>query len=169
MNKRILAIISTVALAGCLGLFGCGSDEAAEPATDEAVQTEEATQAAEPAEEASASDYEVTIDDDTVREDYEGNPAVVVTYSWVNNSETATSAAAALYPKCFQNGVEIEMAVMSSSDYGADGYTAEVKPGSGTSFQIAYLLGDESDVTVEVDELISLSDTPLAEKTFSIA
>lgn len=168
MNKRIIAVASALALTGCLGLFGCGSEEPVEPATDGAAQTEEATQAAEPAEEAPASDYEVTIDDATVSEDYEGNPVVVVSFSWVNNSEDATSADVALYTQCFQNGVELEQAYVVD---GMDDQSSmnDVKPGSGTDFQKAYLIEDESDVTVEVTEFISLDDTILAEKTFSIA
>ena len=46
---------------------------------------------------------------------------------------------------------------------------AEIKPGSTTTARIAYSLTDESDVTVEVEELFSLDDTMLAEATFSVA
>lgn len=164
MKKQMIAIASTVALVGCLGLFGCGGDEATEPAES----AEATTEAAEPAEEVPASDYTVTIDSATVGQDYEGNPALIVTYSWVNNSEEATSAMAALYAKCFQNGVQLESAIMME-DIGGEGYTAEVKPGAGTSFGLAYALDDQSDVTIEVTELISLDDTILAEKTVSVA
>ena len=45
---------------------------------------------------------------------------------------------------------------------------AEVKPGAGTTFQLAYLLDDQSDVTVEVSELISLDDVILAEQVFTL-
>lgn len=168
MKKRVIAIASTIALTGCLGLFGCGGDEPAAIADNESAQTEGATEAAESAEEAPASDYEVTIDGAEVMEDYEGNPAVVVTYSWVNNSEEATSAAVALNAKVFQNGVQLEPAVVSE-DIEGDGYMAEVKPGAGTSYGLAYVLDDQSDITVEVSELISFDDTVLAEATFSVA
>ena len=45
----------------------------------------------------------------------------------------------------------------------------EIKPGATTTVQWAYLLDDQSDVSVECTELISFSDAVLAEKTFSVA
>ena len=48
------------------------------------------------------------------------------------------------------------------------GWDSEVKPGSGTTFQQAYELADNSTVSVEVTELISLNDAVLAEGAFEI-
>ena len=169
LKQKIIVMAGTIALAGCLGLMGCSSEESAAPAEgDGQAEAASETETAQTEEEAPASDYEVTIDDATVSEDYEGNPAVVVTYSWVNNSDEAMSAAAALSFQCFQNGVQLDTAIMDE-DIDANGYMAEVKPGAGTSFGVAYALDDESDVSVEVSELISFDDTILAEKTFSVA
>ena len=46
---------------------------------------------------------------------------------------------------------------------------AEIKPGATTQARLAYTLTDQSDVTVEVEELISFDDAKLAEATFSVA
>ena len=46
---------------------------------------------------------------------------------------------------------------------------AEIKPGASTQARLAYSLSDQSDITVEVEELFSLDDTMLAEATFSVA
>ena len=113
------------------------------------------------------SDYAVTIDGSTVTTDYEGAPAIIVDYTFTNNSEEDTSFAVACSQKAFQNGVQLENAIVTE-DLG-NGYMAEIKPGSTTTARIAYSLTDESDVTVEVEELFSLDDTMLAEATFSVA
>lgn len=159
---------STVALVACLGLVGCSSDDSTDSVDDTASTTDEsATEESETAEEAeeSTSDYEVTIDSAVLSEDYEGNLAVIVTYSWTNNSDETTSAYTALYAQVFQNGVECETTVADDED--DDGYMTDVKPGYGTTFSLAYVLEDESDITVEVTEWLSWDDTILAEETFS--
>ena len=99
--------------------------------------------------------------------DYEGNPAVIVDFTFTNNSDEATSFAVACAQKAFQNGVELEMAI-TTDDLG-NGYWAEIKPGASTQARLAYSLTDDSDVTIEVEELFSLDDTMLAEATFSVA
>ena len=158
-GRFALMVTLAVAVASPLALAGCGdSDEA--PANDAPAEQ------AEP--EAPASDYAVTIDGATVTEDYEGNPAVIVDYTFTNNSDEATSFAVACSPKVFQNGVQLETAVVTGEDLG-NGYMAEIKPGASTQARLAYSLSDQSDITVEVEELFSLDDTMLAEATFSVA
>ena len=100
--------------------------------------------------------YEASIDDITVGEDYKGNPALIVTYTWKNNSDKNHSFAAALHPRCY---------VMSGID--SEGYMADVRPGYGTTLQMAYELKDtENPVDVEVYELASFKGDPIAAKTY---
>ena len=115
----------------------------------------------------SASEYEVTIDSASMTTDYEDNPALVVNYTWTNNSDEATSFAVAFDETCFQNGVEREMAIVSDVD--TSNYMNEVQPGSSAEVTLCYELEDESEVTVEVKELFNLDDTVLAEKSFDPA
>ena len=112
--------------------------------------------------------YDVSIDDATVGEDYKGNPALIVTYSWTNNSDSAKSFASALYPKCYQDGVQLGTAiVMSGID--SDGYMASVKPGHGTTLQMAYELKDtETPVEIEVGELVNFNNEIIASKTVEL-
>ena len=165
MGKRIVvAALTVAALAAPCALVGCGGETPAD--TDEApVEQEAEPEQAEP--EASDAEYAVTIDGSAVTEDYEGNPAMIVDFTFINNSDEATSFAVACSQKAFQNGVELERAIVTD-DLG-NGYMAEIKPGATTTARIAYALTDESDVTVEVEELFSLDDTMLAEATFSVA
>lgn len=159
VTLALVAATSPVALAGCNGSDAGDDAPAAEQPAKE--QTEE------PAEAQASSKYAVTIDGSTVTTDYEGKPAIIVDYTFTNNSDDATSFAVACSQKAFQNGVQLETAVVLD-DLG-NGYFAEIKPGATTSARKAYSLADESDVTVEVTELISFDDTILAEATFPVA
>ena len=111
--------------------------------------------------------YGVTIDGCRVTEDYAGEAVAVVTYTFTNNSEDATSFVVALHPEVFQNSVELNTAVGSNWD--SETYLSDVKPGSSTTVEIGYQLGDMSDITVEVSELLDFGGTLLAEQTFSLA
>ena len=95
-----------------------------------------------------------------------GAPVAVVTYTFTNNSEKATSFAVALRPQAFQDGVELNTAI--GSDWDSEKYMKDVKPGSSSTVEIGYNLEGESDVTVEVTELFSFDEMLLAEQTFSL-
>ena len=157
-RATVICLVGTLLVAS-VTLAGCGSDEgtSADNATSqEAQQVEQAD-----------SDYVVTIDGCTVTTDYEGAPAVIVDFTFTNNSDEDTSFAVACSQKVFQNGVQLESAIVSD-DLG-NGYMAEIKPGATTQARLAYSLTDQSEVSVEVEELFSLDDTLLAEATFSVA
>ena len=99
--------------------------------------------------------------------DYEGSPAVIVDFTFTNSSEEDQSFASACMVQAFQNGVQLETAIVME-DLG-NGYLAEVKPGGTVSARLAYKLADQTDVSVEVEEFMSFEDTVLAEATFSVA
>lgn len=165
LGHGMLVVALAAVVAAPLTLTACGGG-ASEPQADAETAPEEQAQEAEP-EEAPQSDYAVTIDGSTVTTDYEGNPAMIVDFTFTNNSDEATSFAVACSQKAFQNGVQLETAIVMD-DLG-NGYMAEIKPGATTQARLAFSLADESDVTVEVGELFSLDDTILAEATFSVA
>lgn len=161
LGHGMLVVALAAAVATSLALTACGGDGSEDGAE---ATSEEQVQEAEPE---TASDYAVTIDGSTMTTDYEGNPAMIVDFTFTNNSDEATSFAVACSQKAFQNGVELEMAI-TTDDLG-NGYWAEIKPGASTQARLAYSLTDDSDVTIEVEELFSLDDTMLAEATFSVA
>lgn len=163
LGHGMLVVALAAAVSTPLTLAACGGDGSKDGAE---ATSEEQVQEAEP-EEAVQSDYAVTIDGSTMTTDYEGNPAMIVDFTFTNNSDEATSFAVACSQKAFQNGVELEMAI-TTDDLG-NGYWAEIKPGASTQARLAYSLTDSSDVTIEVEELFSLDDTMLAEATFSVA
>lgn len=161
LGHGMLVVALAAAVSTPLTLAACGGDGSKDGAE---ATSEVQVQEAEPE---TASDYAVTIDGCTVASDYEGSPAVIVDFTFTNNSDEETSFAASCSPKVFQNGVQLEMAIVTE-DLG-NGYLAEIKPGATTQARLAYSLADESDITVEVEELISFDDTMLAEATFSVA
>lgn len=159
LGRRVaVTALAVVALASPMMLAGCDSSSSngGSASAEDAQQVEQVQ-----------SDYAVTIDGSTASTDYEGNPVIIVDFTFTNNSDEDTSFAAACYPQAFQNGVQLENAIVTE-DLG-NGYMAELKPGASTSARIAYSLTDQSDVTVEVSELVSLDDALLAEATFQVA
>ena len=164
-RRALVVTLALVAATSPLALAGCNGSDAGDDAPAAEQPAEEQTE--QPAEEKASSKYVVTIDGSTVTTDYEGKPAIIVDYTFTNNSDDATSFAVACSQKAFQNGVQLETAVVLD-DLG-NGCLAEIKPGATTSARMAYSLADESDVTVEVKELISFDDTILAEATFPVA
>lgn len=105
-------------------------------------------------------DYYVNIKEAYTVQDYEGNPAIVVTFSWTNNSDKTTSSAVALYMKAFQGGVQLDNALIFDTDlFDSSGYLKDIRPGASLDVQQAFKLrNNSSDVEIEVSELISFSD-----------
>lgn len=92
--------------------------------------------------------------------DYEGNPAIVITYSWTNNSEDTTSAMVAMHEKAFQDGVGLDTAIiLDSAVYDSDAGMKDVRPGTTIDVQCAFSLTNEASVVeFEISELISFSN-----------
>lgn len=167
----VLSVIAFILVLVMQSAFSAALDQAMgesglDTATAQGVAAGDSGSAAEQSEATQAA-YGVTIDGCRVTEDYQGNPAAVVTYTFTNNSDEATSFMVALYPKVFQNGVELGTAI--GSDWDSEKYSSDVKPGSSTTVEMGYALEDMSDITVEVEELLSFSDAVLAEQTFSLS
>ena len=158
----VLALLVTVAM------YGGAAASVDEGASGEPAAEQSAEGGAEPAQQTEAqADFGATIDGCRVTEDYEGKPVAVITYTFTNNSDKDTSFAVALHPPVFQDGVELNTAI--GTDWDSEKYLKDVKPGSSSTVEIGYQLEGESDITVEVTELISFDDTVLAEQTFSVA
>ena len=114
------------------------------------------------------SKYVVTIDSSTLGTDYEGKPVIIVSYTFTNNSDKATSFLVAVSPKAFQNGVELASGIVADGSVDSAALMSELKPGASIAVQSAYVLADQSDVTVEVSELFSLSDDLIATQVFTV-
>ena len=162
-------LLIPAALAGALALAGCSATSASS-SSGAAAAGSEAPAAAEPAQEteqtqAASSKYAVTIDGARLGEDYAGNPVVIVTFTFTNNSDDKANFTFACNADAYQNGVELDTAIVT--DIESNGLN-DIKPGASIQTELAYELNDMSDIEVEVTELLSFSDDLLAYKTFTL-
>ena len=171
MKRKVFSIILGATL-----LTACGSSNTTESTTqaNTEVSTEETTESTETTTEATKDsgtlgDYDVKIKDATFTTDYEGKKVIIVNYDFTNNSDETANALFSLGTKAYQDGIELESAILIDND-AYDGSTAQkdIKPGvTLENCQTAFVLSSESPVEVEFSELISFSDDKLI-KTFNV-
>lgn len=173
MKKRVLALVLGAAIALSLAACAASGDGEAEKETDSSGEPGEISeQVPEPSDDGNSGDdvqpvgsgdlgdYHVEIREASLTKDYEGKSAIVITYAWTNNSDDTTSAMAAVFAKAFQDGVQLESAVIIGDDsYDSGTSMKDVRPGTTIDVQCAYVLTSEtSTVEFELTELISFSD-----------
>lgn len=126
-----------------------GGDGAAQPAADAVALSSSGD----------LGDYHVEVKEAALAADYAGNPAIVITYSWTNNSSETINAMDAILEKAFQSGVQLDEAIIGdNSVYDADTQLRDIRPGTTVDVQCAYqLTSDTVVVEFELSELVSLS------------
>lgn len=167
MKHRIWALLFALVLA--LSLTACGEAPSdGEKSNDQTAQTETGgneaqsgeADAEEPAAEGAGDlgDFHVEVKGAALSTDYNGNPAIVINYAWTNNSEETTSAMVSLLEKAFQDGVELETAIIDDSNYNAEATSKDIRPGTTLDVQCAFVLSSEtSPVEFELSEVFSFS------------
>ncbi len=171
MKKRTLVL--TASVLACFMLASCGGGDQGPKESTPATNTPEpptsvapvVTPTPEPAEQANVADlgdYHVEIKGATLTEDYEGKPAIIVTYAWTNNSEETTSSMTSVSCSAFQDGVELETAIITGNDaYDSDAFMKDVRPGTTLDIQSAFLLSNTtSPIEIEVGEWITFDENP---------
>ena len=110
---------------------------------------------------ANLGDYAVEIKSATVTQDYDGNPAVIITYSWTNNSGETTSPMLSISTAVFQDGIGMDSAfIYDNPTYDGGMYSTDVRPGTTVDVQEAFELSNTtSPIEVEITEAFSW-DTP---------
>lgn len=135
---RILCLLLAAALA--VSLCGCGSGEPEDP--NRVV----------------IGDHEVLMQKAEIMPDYDGNDALVVTYTYTNNSKTSASFLWTVFEKAFQNGVELETATIfvsaTSYDTIVDSQMTEIDPGKSLEVRSAFVLNDETPVELRFSDLL---------------
>lgn len=190
MRKIIaLAAVAAFLMAGCSAPAGGAAGETAAPASaaaeasaanteetaaateDAAAETAEATSEAPVAADAGTiGDVDAKILDAAIGKDYEDKPVILIGVEWTNNAEEATSAMMALMGTAFQDGVELDTAIVIDDDDKHDtaAQTKDIKPGKTQTVWLAYLLDNESSpVEFELAEAFSFDDAKLV-KTFDV-
>lgn len=171
MKKLSLVLLTLLSL--LLVLTGCSSadkDADGAPVQNEESNNGQESVSQEDAEEqpedsatqgkGTLGDYEVEITGARLLEDYEGKPAIIVSYTWTNNSEETTSAFVAFSTSAFQDGVELDTAVVTDDSYDGEADMKDIRPGASLEAEAAYLLDSETAVVeFEISELFSFDDT----------
>jgi hypothetical protein len=185
----VLGIVSIVIVLATQSFYGAVLDEASDSLTSSTQSTETTTSTDNNAEGVTSSSdntststgedesesttettkrYGVTIDSCEFSTDYEGNKAAVVTYTFTNNSDDATSFAVAVTYQAFQNGVQLETAV-NTAKWDSENAWKEIKPGASIQVQQGYKLDDASDITIEVEDWLTWSsDKLIATATYQV-
>lgn len=112
--------------------------------------------------------YQITVVGCDLDESYDGKLCAVITYTFTNNSDEATSFSGSIHDRAYQNGVELSSAIVSGGWDTIDNAIKDVKPGATITVSGAFILDDESDITVECTEWGAFDDVILAEATFPV-
>ncbi|MCO6558400.1 MAG: DUF5067 domain-containing protein [Bifidobacterium sp.] len=94
--------------------------------------------------------------------DYNNAQTVLVTYQWTNKTDDNQAFETLLNAKAFQNGQELDMAIYSQPPQGYDAQSAlaQLQPNAQGTATIGYVLKDNSPVTVEVSDLLTVDGSP---------
>lgn len=167
MKKKISVILSIVAvLVFAFFALASGSSD-----SEETKATQEAGVAVtDEVDENTLGDYNVEIKNARLTENWEGKPAVVITYGFTNNAEEPAAFWLAFEDNVYQGGVGLEKAysLKDGDPYDEANQNKEIKSGVTIDVDVAYVLNDtETDLEVEVNELYSFDDDKVS-RTFSI-
>ena len=113
--------------------------------------------------------YEVAIKDASLTNDYDGNPAMIVTFSFKNNSNHAQSYAISIYNIAYQDGIQLGMGIAAQDNSIYEDAFKSIFPGITLDVKRIYKLSNTSSpVRVEASEFASLSNKKVA-RTFETA
>lgn len=159
-----LAAFGLIVFFSVRGLLLAGGDPESGPSpSPSAAASEEPSPSVQPTAAPSAGpsgdlgDYFVEIKSAVLTADYGGSPAILITYSWTNNSHETTNALTVFIERAFQDGVQLDSATILSTNpqYSAGTALRDVRPGASTDVQRAYLISDSgSPVEFEVFEFM---------------
>ena len=166
--QKLLMLLMAVILS--ISLVACGGGDSGEAPPAESSQAEE--QVEETGGGAQIGDeidiakgkYSVTINELRTANDYEGNPAVVINYTFANKSEETTSAMVATYFEVFQDGIQLENAVFFE---GVDNENSmkDIRPDNSIVCETGFVMTSDNELEIEI---MGMEDMFSGEKTLII-
>lgn len=159
----ILTIILYAAMGGAL-LSGLSDETAVDSSYTESYDELAAESGADAGNTSdnTVGDYTCVVKGAEVCKDWEDKDAVLITYEFTNNSDSAISFDVALDARAYQGGIGLETAIL---DDDTDILDVDIKPGVTKEVKKAYVLRDTStEIEIEISELISFSDDKIITK-----
>lgn len=167
-----LALVAVIAV-GIFGAMGMGPGAAlAQPAAQSVQPSQQTAATPEPSRDipptanpipgsGTLGNSYVEIREAFLTSDYQGNPAVVVAYAWTNNGPETTNAMDELVELAFQNGAELTMATVTSSQrYQSGTRLLDVQPGGQAEVQCAFHLESiTAPIEFQISEFLGGSGT----------
>ncbi len=164
-----------VCLLICLVCTACGDTDTASSApaadastagTEPALSSEPAADPARQIGEGDIGPYHIRIGAAQKAKDHSKQDVLIVTYEWTNHSESETAFLLAFDVKAYQNGTACsEAAPIDGLD--TQKLTANVAPENSLVLHNAFLLRDDSTVTVEVTPRMDLDAEEIVIKTYA--
>lgn len=158
-TKVIIGVVVGICLTIGVLFFGCCAmvSTALSGPEDSSIAVEQAESVG--AENGVFGDYVVYVEGARLTSDYEGKPAIIVSYNFTNYSEESQSFWTAFADTLYQNGVGLSTAVLLDDSYNEMSQTQEIKKGASITVEKAYVLNDsESDIEVEITDWLGFSD-----------
>lgn len=151
----IIAVVAVVIILIAVIASGGSDDSSSEDSNASAVTSAVSAESEEKAND-TVGDFKCVVKGAKLCKDLTGKDAVLITYEFTNNSDTAVSFDVALDARAYQDGVGLETAIL---DEDTDYLDVDIKPGVTKEVKKAYNLRDTStEIEIEVSELISFSD-----------
>lgn len=151
----IIAVVAVVIILIAVIAFGGSDDSSSEDSNASAVTSAVSAESEEKAND-TVGDFKCVVKGAKLCKDLTGKDAVLITYEFTNNSDSAVSFDVALDARAYQDGVGLETAIL---DEDTDYLDVDIKPGVTKEVKKAYNLRDTStEIEIEVSELISFSD-----------
>ena len=154
--KKGMVLLLSVLMASTF--TGCGSNNSTNSTTtvNEHSQSSSEDNTVEPEPKATQEEsgtiggFKVSIENAEVTTSKKGKKALLVTYAFNNGSDKTVRFADVLSAEAYQNNTACLQAGMENQDYDIETMLTELKPGETKNVYEAYLLQDDSDVTVRV-------------------
>ncbi len=105
-------------------------------------------------------EFDVSIQSAVLTRNTDGDPALVITYSWVNNSGVTTSVLASVVEEAYQNDDALSMTTIGNREiYNPDEKYRDVRPGVALEIQSAFKLSDlQSPVSFRIADRLGYSE-----------
>lgn len=151
----IIAVIIVIAVAAS----GSESNDDTNTSSNENTTVSSVNAEKKETDENTIGDFKCVVKGAKLTKDWEGKDAVLITYEFTNNSDNPISFDGALDDKLYQDGIELESAILSNDEEAKLIDAVDLKPGITKEVKKAYSLRNKkSEIEVEIQEVFSFSD-----------